>query len=86
MKLKELRSFSNLQKKIFASAVRLVRRDGGVVVYSTCTFTVEENEGLVVWALEKFPQLKLVEATPILGQPGIDVTKLFFFVADKKAK
>ena len=76
MKLKELRSFSNLQKKIFASAVKLLKSQGGVLVYSTCTFTIEENEGMVVWALEKFPQLKLVEAVPHLGRPGVQIPGL----------
>jgi 16S rRNA C967 or C1407 C5-methylase (RsmB/RsmF family) len=73
MKLKELRSFANLQKKLFSTAVQLVKSPGGVIVYSTCTFTLDENEGLVAWALEKFPQLELVAATPLLGQPCIQV-------------
>ena len=32
---------------------------GGVLVYSTCTITVEENESIVAWALRRFPDLKL---------------------------
>ena len=34
-------------------------KPGGVLVYSTCTITMEENEKQVEWALRKFPCLKL---------------------------
>merc|ERR1711915_628793 len=36
IKMKELRSFPKIQRKLFSAAVRLLRR-GGVLVYSTCT-------------------------------------------------
>ena len=42
----------------FLQAVNLLK-DGGTLVYSTCTFLIEENEGLVSWALRKFPCLQL---------------------------
>lgn len=28
-------------------------------MYSTCTVTIAENEGIIAWALKKFPELKL---------------------------
>jgi 16S rRNA C967 or C1407 C5-methylase (RsmB/RsmF family) len=40
-------------------------------VYSTCTITVEENESMVEWVLEKFPCLKLIPSHPLLGGPGL---------------
>jgi len=40
-------------------------------VYSTCTVTVAENEGLVLWALQHFSDLELVPALPVLGGPGL---------------
>lgn len=40
-------------------------------MYSTCTVTVDENEGLVLWALEHFLNLELVPAEPLLGGPGL---------------
>ena len=40
-------------------AVQLLRR-GGVLVYSTCTVTLAENEEQVAWALLTYPCLSLV--------------------------
>ena len=34
-------------------------KDGGVLVYSTCTITPQENEEQVAWALKSFPCVKL---------------------------
>jgi 16S rRNA C967 or C1407 C5-methylase (RsmB/RsmF family) len=31
----------------------------------------DENERLVLWALEHFPTLELVPAVPVLGGPGL---------------
>jgi 16S rRNA C967 or C1407 C5-methylase (RsmB/RsmF family) len=50
-----------LQKRILASAINCLK-PGGTLVYSTCTFSPEENEEVVDWALQKFDDISLVEA------------------------
>ncbi|XP_015110210.1 putative methyltransferase NSUN6 [Diachasma alloeum] len=58
---KELRSFVPLQRKLFSAAVEVLKV-GGILVYSTCTVTISENEGIVAWALKTFPSLELTSA------------------------
>jgi 16S rRNA C967 or C1407 C5-methylase (RsmB/RsmF family) len=55
---------------LFPQAVLLLR-PGGTLIYSTCTVTVGENEGLVLWALEHFSNLELMPTVPVLGGPGL---------------
>ncbi len=45
------------QKKIIALASQLVR-PSGYLLYSTCTFSLEENEGILHWFLERFPRFQ----------------------------
>ncbi|KAF7465329.1 Hypothetical predicted protein [Marmota monax] len=56
--LKEVTSYQPLQRKLFSVAVQLLK-PGGVLVYSTCTITLAENEEQVAWALTTFPCLQL---------------------------
>ncbi|XP_053484232.1 tRNA (cytosine(72)-C(5))-methyltransferase NSUN6 isoform X2 [Ictalurus furcatus] len=56
--LKEVCSYQPLQRKLFRTAVQLLKK-GGVLVYSTCTVTLAENEEQVAWALKTFPCLTL---------------------------
>jgi len=69
MTLKELQSYPRLQRKLFTAAVGLLK-EGGVLVYSTCTITPQENEQQVAWALRSFPCLRLEKQSPHLGGPG----------------
>ena len=45
---------ARLQRRLLASGARAVR-PGGVLVYSTCTLNLQENERIVQWALDSFP-------------------------------
>ncbi len=51
--------YSDLQKKIIASALKLLK-DGGKMVYSTCTFSPQENEEIIEYALNLCPELKVL--------------------------
>ncbi|XP_037031030.1 tRNA (cytosine(72)-C(5))-methyltransferase NSUN6 isoform X2 [Bradysia coprophila] len=66
---KMLRSYPVVQKKLFKTAVELLKRNG-ILVYSTCTVTSAENEEIVEWALNKFDNIELISADPLLGGPG----------------
>ncbi|XP_036315345.1 tRNA (cytosine(72)-C(5))-methyltransferase NSUN6 isoform X4 [Pipistrellus kuhlii] len=68
--LKELTSYQPLQRKLFTVAVKLLR-PGGVLVYSTCTITLAENEEQVAWALTAFPCLQLQPQEPHIGGQGM---------------
>ena len=62
---KKPRSLAQLQKKLVGSAVRMLT-PGGSLVYSTCTFSKEENENIVTWALSRFKNMSLLEVKKIL--------------------
>ena len=79
IKIKELRSFPKIQRKLFSAAVRLLRR-GGVMVYSTCTNNTAENEDMVTWAGEEFKCLEL-QMTKNYGHPTSDTDTITFFMA-----
>jgi len=44
----------NLQQRLILSGFRLLKR-GGALVYSTCSLSEEQNEGVVNWLLEQRP-------------------------------
>ncbi|XP_053428154.1 tRNA (cytosine(72)-C(5))-methyltransferase NSUN6 isoform X4 [Nycticebus coucang] len=68
--LKEVTSYQPLQRRLFTVAVQLLK-PGGVLVYSTCTVTLAENEEQVAWALKTFPCLKLQPQEPQIGGEGM---------------
>lgn len=62
--------FAKLQQDIVANAVRMLRV-GGQMLYSTCTFSPEENEGTISWILEQFPEMEVIEMEGYEGfRPG----------------
>ena len=46
-------------------------KEGGFLVYSTCSITMEENEMLIEKFLKWHPEFKLVENSPRIGLPGL---------------
>nr|XP_060638347.1 tRNA (cytosine(72)-C(5))-methyltransferase NSUN6 [Anolis sagrei ordinatus] len=68
--LKEVTSYQPLQRRLFSVAVQLLKPKG-ILVYSTCTITLSENEEQVAWALETFPCLQLQSQEPHIGGEGM---------------
>jgi len=62
---KKPRKLAKLQKKLVASAINMLT-PGGTLVYSTCTFSREENEAIVTWVLSRYKNMSLQEVKKIL--------------------
>lgn len=57
---------ANRQRHILDSAYKLLNA-GGSLVYSTCTFSPEENEENISWLLDKYPDMHLVDVKKYHG-------------------
>ncbi|EUD67143.1 hypothetical protein C922_02293 [Plasmodium inui San Antonio 1] len=67
--LKEIRELAQKQRKLLNNAISLVK-NGGIVVYSTCSITVEENEQVINYILKK-RDVNLLPIDIQIGDPGI---------------
>lgn len=52
--------YQKLQREILPFAVRMLR-PGGMLLYSTCTFSPEEDEDTLAFLLREYPELSMVE-------------------------
>lgn len=57
----------NMQQGILRAAWPMLR-PGGTLVYSTCTFSIAENEAMIAWLLDEYPDCRLL---PIGKAPGV---------------
>ena len=81
-----LKSLSRKQKKLLEEAWKVLKVDGELI-YSTCTYSPEENESVVQHILDKF-DVEIVDVKlPIKTRPGISEWKGENFSKElKKAK
>lgn len=66
----QLPAIIQLQREILEGVARCLKKNG-VIVYSTCTITREENLRQVEWFLDKHPQFVLEDLSPFLPA-GLD--------------
>lgn len=57
--LEKVSQCAGLQRDILGHALGMLR-EGGILAYSTCTFSEEENEGMREWILEKHSELSFL--------------------------
>ncbi len=60
--------YSGIQRELICAAADLLK-PGGMLMYSTCTFDVREDEEIVEWLLEKRPEMRLI---PMEGYEGFE--------------
>ena len=58
--------FAKIQRSIVTQAARMLK-PGGMILYSTCTFAPEENEGTIEYLLEQYPEFVIKEIRPYEG-------------------
>eukprot|EP00276_Gloeochaete_wittrockiana_P023086 CAMPEP_0184363116 /NCGR_PEP_ID=MMETSP1089-20130417/138182_1 /TAXON_ID=38269 ORGANISM="Gloeochaete wittrockiana, Strain SAG46.84" /NCGR_SAMPLE_ID=MMETSP1089 /ASSEMBLY_ACC=CAM_ASM_000445 /LENGTH=242 /DNA_ID=CAMNT_0026703485 /DNA_START=1 /DNA_END=726 /DNA_ORIENTATION=+ len=74
--ISDIENNHNYQRRLLSAAYELLR-PGGTLVYSTCTISPGENEGIVAHALERYPDLQVVPMGKFhLGGRGIMKTDL----------
>jgi 16S rRNA (cytosine967-C5)-methyltransferase len=67
---KSIGKMAEIQWKMINSCAEKVT-SGGVLIYSTCSITVEENEMIVERFLKNHPEFNSVEIAPKIGLPGL---------------
>ncbi|MDR0493991.1 MAG: RsmB/NOP family class I SAM-dependent RNA methyltransferase [Nitrososphaerota archaeon] len=67
---KSIANMSKIQQQLINNCAPKVKT-GGTLTYSTCSITLEENEGVVEQFLKEHPNFKLTPITPEFGSPGL---------------
>ena len=72
-----VKSCAQRQLLILNSAKKALKK-GGVMVYSTCTFSYEENEGVITQFLSENPDFEIEDANVSFGRPTLDYARRIF--------
>ncbi len=73
--LNNIQKLANLQSELLEDAFKL-SRDGAYLVYSTCTYEIEENEMNVYAFLQRHPRVTLLDIQMGHGHPGVQYKDL----------
>lgn len=65
--LEHVENCAKQQREILHHAYAMLK-EGGTLVYSTCTFAPEENEQIIEWLLAEYPDMELI---PIAKEHGL---------------
>jgi 16S rRNA (cytosine967-C5)-methyltransferase len=66
-----VQNMSEVQWKMINNCAEKVVK-GGILAYSTCSITVEENENIIERFLKEHPEFSLIEMEPKIGMPGLN--------------
>jgi 16S rRNA (cytosine967-C5)-methyltransferase len=67
---KSIQNMSEIQYLMINNCADKVK-SGGTLAYSTCSITLEENEGVIMRFLKEHPDFKLADIEPKIGMPGL---------------
>jgi NOL1/NOP2/sun family putative RNA methylase len=66
-----VQNMSELQWKLINNCADKVVK-GGILTYSTCSITLEENEGIIERFLKEHKEFTLIDIEPKIGMPGLN--------------
>ena len=66
----QMKNITSIQWKLLIKALKLVK-SGGIILYSTCSITLEENEELINRLLKEYTNVKLLDQFPFIGKKGL---------------
>jgi len=66
-----IQNMSDLQRQMINNCAEKVAK-GGILAYSTCSITIEENEGIIEAFLKEHPEFTLIDVEPKIGMPGLN--------------
>jgi 16S rRNA (cytosine967-C5)-methyltransferase len=67
---KSIARMAEIQRQMINACAEKVKPDG-VLTYSTCSITIEENELIIERFLKEHPEFSLTKISPDLGLPGL---------------
>lgn len=75
--VEHVKSCASRQLNILNSAKRALK-DGGALVYSTCTFSKEENEGVISEFIKENPEFLIADSKVSFGRPTMGFARRIF--------